>query len=451
MMLAALAAVFLFTGEALCGLNQSRETPVVRAVRETSPAVVNISTLTVVERRGSPFSSLPGDDFFRRFFDDFFEPRPRQRTAQSLGSGVIIDGKNGYILTNQHVILKASKIKVLLASGDEYEAKVLGADPESDLAVLKIDAPEELPAIRMGKSDDLMIGETVIAIGNPFGFSHTVTTGVISAIKRSIRAENRIYQDFIQTDASINPGNSGGPLLNINGELIGINTAIYSRAEGIGFAIPIDRAKRIVEHLIKYGEVHAAWIGLDAQDLTADLAHHFAAPNAKGALVSRIIENGPAQRAGIDRGDVITAINGERVESKKDYDRIFTGFTADDTLNMEFYRGGKKRTAHVTTMTFPPELAEEWFFETTGLRLEERKERARRGTDNPGMVITTVRNGSPASRIGLEPGDILLEINEDSISSRKALKEAIVKHRHKGPASMLVQRGNYGYYLNMDL
>ncbi len=204
---------------------------------------------------------------FRRFFDDFFEPSPRRQTTTSLGSGVIIDGKRGYIVTNQHVIMARPPSRCFWPPMRNTKPRWWGRI-RNPIWPFSNRRRKSFPSARMGKSSDLMIGETIIAIGNPFGFSHTVTTGVISAMQRSIHAENRIYHDFIQTDAPINPGNSGGPLLNINGELIGINTAIYSKAQGIGFAIPIDRARKIVEHLIKFGEVHAAWIGMDTQELT---------------------------------------------------------------------------------------------------------------------------------------------------------------------------------------
>ncbi|MBW2175211.1 MAG: trypsin-like peptidase domain-containing protein, partial [Deltaproteobacteria bacterium] len=234
-----------------------RENAVVKAVKNVSPAVVNISSEYEVVKRSNPFFDFGLDPFFDSFFKDFFEPNYKRRYKRnSLGSGVIIDGTRGYILTNEHVIARSAKITVLLRDERELEAELVGAAPDFDLAVLRIQSKEPLPAIQMGNSDDLMIGETVIAIGNPFGFSNTVTTGVISALNRSIQAESRTYRDFIQTDASINPGNSGGPLLNINGDLIGINTAIYSKAQGIGFAIPINKAKRVVDDLIRYGEIH---------------------------------------------------------------------------------------------------------------------------------------------------------------------------------------------------
>ena len=439
----------MIQGAAWGALNQSRETPVVRAVRETSPAVVNISTVSVVEQRGNPFPSPGGDEMFRRFFEDFFEPSPRRQTTTSLGSGVIIDGKRGYIVTNQHVVMRASSIQVYLATNEQYEAKVVGADPESDLAVLKIDAGKELPEARMGTSSDLMIGETIIAIGNPFGFSHTVTTGVVSAVQRSIKTENRVYHDFIQTDAPINPGNSGGPLLNINGELIGINTAIYYNAQGIGFAIPIDRVRKIVDHLIRFGQVRTGWIGMDTQDLTKELSGHFPSPDHKGALVARIVKSGPAYKAGLRQGDVVTAVDGQPVQDKEGYDRVFSGAMADTVLEIDYYRSAQEKHAQVTAEVFPEALAEEWFYDVTGLRLEERTDYGR--GDDMGMRISMVRKGSVAAEIGLQPGDIIREINEITLSDRKDLIRAIVMYRHKGPATFVAQRGRYGYRLNLNL
>ncbi len=254
----------------------SRENEVVKAVRKVSPAVVNISSEYEVYARTNPFSGFATDPFFDSFFKDFFDRGAERRyKKQSLGSGVIIDGKRGFILTNAHVIAKTGKITAVLMDERELEVQIVGADPDSDLAVLRVNSPNPLPSTEMGDSGDMMIGETVIAIGNPFGFSNTVTTGVISAVNRSIRAEDREYHDFIQTDASINPGNSGGPLLNINGELIGINTAIYAKAQGIGFAIPINKAKRIISDLIQHGEVIPAWIGLTVQNVDERLTFPF--------------------------------------------------------------------------------------------------------------------------------------------------------------------------------
>jgi S1-C subfamily serine protease len=230
-----------------------RRTATVRAVEKVGPAVVNITTERVVRRR-SPFSGFGGDPLFDQFFRDFFSPRTRNQTVQSLGSGVVIDPE-GRVITNEHVVARASRIRVSLADGREFEATLVGADPNNDLAVLQIDTEEELPWVAPGSSRDLLVGEPVIAIGNPFGLSNTVTTGVLSATDRSINTNGRTFHGFLQTDASINPGNSGGPLLNAEGTLIGINTAIYQGAEGIGFAIPIDVARRVVAELIEHGEV----------------------------------------------------------------------------------------------------------------------------------------------------------------------------------------------------
>ena len=249
----------------------SRRGPVVVAVEKASPAVVSIFSSQEVERQPNPFS---GNPFFEDFFRDFFESLPDRRTERSLGSGVVIR-PDGYILTNEHVVLQSGKIQIQLANERKLNARLVGADSDSDLAVLKVDDAKSLSHLPLGTSEDLLIGETVIAIGNPFGLSHTVTTGVVSAVNRSLNTGERTYYDFIQTDASINPGNSGGPLLNIKGELIGINTAIYGKAQGIGFAIPISRAKRIVEELISHGAVEAPWVGVATQTLTPELAYSF--------------------------------------------------------------------------------------------------------------------------------------------------------------------------------
>ena len=301
----------------------NRETAVVKAVRDVSPAVVNISSAYEVRKRTSPFSGFGLNPFFDEFFRDFFDPRfERRQQNTSLGSGVIIDGKKGLILTNAHVIQKTGTIKVVLQDEREFEARIVGADPDSDLAVLKIDSKDRLPAIKMGSSEDLMIGETVIAIGNPFGFSHTVTTGVISAVNRSIRAQDRVYHDFIQIDASINPGNSGGPLLNINGDLIGINTAIYAKAQGIGFAIPIGKARKIISDLIQYGEVIQAWIGITVQNMDESLARYLEVPGNKGVVIKTVEPKSPAKKAGMQESDIILFLDNKKINSIDDYKSV---------------------------------------------------------------------------------------------------------------------------------
>src|SRR5213596_2830361 len=313
-----------------------RRSLVVQAVEKAGPAVVNVSTEQVVERRGSPFP-FPEDPFFDQYFRDFFDLRPRRFTTTSLGSGVIV-APDGTILTNEHVILRASRIHVTLADEREFDAKLVGADSDSDVAVLRVQAGGELPHVTLGTSSDLMIGETVIAIGNPFGLSHTVTTGVVSAVGRSLHDEDRTYTDFIQTDASINPGNSGGPLLNIKGELIGINTAIYGKAQGIGFAIPVDRARRVMKDLVSYGEVRRVWVGLVVQDLTPQLAQHFG--TRRGVVVAEIDPGSPAAGAGLARGDVITRVDGREVRSRDDFEQRVEDRAEDSKLVVTRRREG---------------------------------------------------------------------------------------------------------------
>ena len=311
------AALFLLgLGSVYAGQNFERRTPLVIAVEKVGPAVVNIFTEESAPAVRNPFRNFGGSPF-DRFFDNFFPPTNSRR--RSLGSGVIIN-RDGYILTNEHVVAKAVRIKITLIDKREYQAKLIGADIKSDLAIIKIDSKEPLPFVEMGCSDDLMIGESVLAIGNPFGLSHTVTTGIISAINRTIRPDKRrVYQDFIQVDASINPGNSGGPLLNINGSLIGINTAIYQEAEGIGFAIPIDNARRIVNELIRFGKVRRGWIGISVQDMTPEILEFFKMDKQQGILVVRIIKDSPAERAGLKAGDIVLSLDRHPINKKVDY------------------------------------------------------------------------------------------------------------------------------------
>jgi serine protease Do len=297
----------------LCAV-ETRENSVVKALRKVSPAVVNISSQYKIRKNSNPFSGYGIDPLLENFFRDFFSPELERREQQtSLGSGVIIDGQRGLVLTNSHVVEKATTINVALNDKREFEATIVGMDPDSDLAVLKIKSDQTLPAMQMGNSEDIMVGESVIAIGNPFGFSHTVTTGVVSAVNRSIKTDERVFHEFIQTDASINPGNSGGPLLNINGELIGINTAIYAQAQGIGFAIPINRAKRIISDLINYGEVVQTWIGMTVQPLDSDLVAYLNIKDKAGVLVTTVEPQSPAAAAGLNGGDVILSIDGHRI------------------------------------------------------------------------------------------------------------------------------------------
>ena len=431
-----------------------RENAIVRAVKNVSPAVVNISTSKFVGRDVNPFFPWENDDFFNKFFRDFFEPRKRQYVQKNLGSGVIIDSIHKYILTNHHVIVRASKITITLANHQEFEARVVGTDPESDLAVLKIETDSAIPAITMGGSGDLMIGETVIAIGNPFGLSHTVTTGVISALNRSVRTGAGVYHNFIQIDASINPGNSGGPLLNINGELIGINTAIYSGAEGIGFAIPIDRAKRIVSDLINYGRVHTAWLGVMVQDLNENLVNYFHLPVDYGALVTEIVAGSPAKNRGLKRGDIITELNKNKIKSSGDYYNQLSQHTANEMIHLAFFRNGKRKKIDIKSAKFPPDLALTLAFERLGFGVEELSRSLAvkyRLKEKEGLVIVDIKEGSQADSIGLKPGDIVRGINDLSITTKEDFEKAVIRYRLKERITVLLQRGWTVYSISFKM
>jgi serine protease Do len=436
-------------------LKSDRETPVVRAVRKVSPAVVNISSSYEVRKRANPFSGFGMNPFFEDFFKDFFDPRFEGRQENtSLGSGVIIDGKRGFILTNAHVIERAEKIKVVLNDEREFEAKIVGADPDSDLAVLQIDARQPLPSVEMGSSDDLMIGETVIAIGNPFGFSHTVTTGVISAIDRSIRTEDRVYLDFIQIDASINPGNSGGPLLNIDGDLIGINTAIYAKAQGIGFAIPINKAKKIIADLIQYGEVVQTWIGIIVQDLDKNLVSYLNVPDKRGVMVKAVEPQSPASKAGIKAGDILLSIDKKKIASVQDYWSVKKTYAAGDSFDARIWRNGEIKNVALKTRVFPMQLAEDLAFRLIGIRVEDltTKNRKRYQTSAPeGVVITELDNRSYLAGIGARPGDVIRQMDDTAIDNKDNFKKATIKYRQKSSVVVLLQRGDQGYYITIKL
>jgi len=440
-------------GHAQAELDPRRESPIVKAIQQISPAVVNISSEYEVANQPHPFSAFGMDPFFESFFKDFFDHgSERRRKRTSLGSGIIINGSRGLILTNTHVIEKTAKITVTLKDEREFEAEIVGADPDTDLAVLRIDTQNPLPAVEMGNSDDLLIGETVIAIGNPFGFSNTVTTGVVSAVNRSIRTDDRVYHDFIQTDASINPGNSGGPLLNINGDLIGINTAIYAKAQGIGFAIPINTAKRIVEDLIRFGEVVPAWIGITVQDVDSKLAQYLGIENRKGAIAMGVEAKSPAAEAGIVEGDLLISIGSRAIGSSQDYHTVMRGYSAGDSLDIGLIRNHERKVVNLKARVFPEELALDLAYRLMGIRVEDitpKKDTEIKGRQPEGVMISEVVRRFYLAQIGAQPGDIIRQVGEIKIKDLSDFKKAIVKNRQKSSVMVLLQRGDQGYYITV--
>ncbi|NQZ99806.1 MAG: trypsin-like peptidase domain-containing protein [Myxococcales bacterium] len=417
-----------------------RRTAAVRAVQKSGPAVVNITTEQLVSTR-SPFRRFGGDPFFDSFFRDFYEPL-RSQTVQNLGSGVVID-KEGHILTNEHVVARANRIRVTMADGREFDANVLGADPNNDIAVLKVDTDESLPWIPPHRSEDLMVGEPVIAIGNPFGLSNSVTTGVISAINRSIRSENHTFHGFLQTDASINPGNSGGPLLNANGQLIGINTAVHNGGQGIGFAIPIDVATRVVNELIAHGEVSPVWIGLEFQDVGARMHEALGLPEGtSGALVNRVRSDSPAEAAGIRRGDVVTHVENRPVLGARPFFEMLESVTVGQKLRTDLWRDGGTRRVTLHAEKIPDDLVDRFTQEMLGLEIEPR---------HGSFVIAGLRPGSSAANIGMRPGDYVLAINGRALEDEDALRRSILGLRGRDRALLVVQRGNGRYHVTLPV
>jgi len=406
-----------------------RRNEIVEVVQKVSPAVVFIGTESEVE---SPFRGR------RSPLEEFFGAPPQQRQRQQgLGSGVIVD-PNGIIITNDHVIRGASAIHVVLADGRELEAEVIGSDANNDLAVLKVSSKQPLPAAKLGTSADLMIGETVIAIGSPFGLSKTVTSGVVSATGRTFKADGRTYNDFLQTDAAINPGNSGGPLLNVDGDVIGINTAIFASAQGIGFAIPADKVRRIVEELTRFGKVRPAWVGLETQNLSPRLARQLGWDRTYGVVVSDVEPGSPADQAGIRRGDVLAEMGGSRISDSEDYVTRARGYPARAAFPLVLFREGAQRTVQVTPLEFPPQLIEALAWNRLGLRVKPV-----RGA----MAVQSVRPGSAADEVGLEPGDVILRVNNQPVAEPAAFQEALLSARGSRSVAMLVQRGRYRYHV----
>lgn len=406
-------------------------------IKRVSPAIVNIATRGTIHEKG-PQNPLLDDPFFRRFFDVPQDSGPRDRPFQSAGSGVIFDAKSGYIVTNAHVVENASEITVTLQDGRDLKADIVGTDEPSDVAVLKVKT-DNLTQIALGDSAKVEVGDFVVAIGNPFGLQHTVTSGIISGLSRSgINPDG--YEDFIQTDASINPGNSGGALVNLRGELIGINTAILSRSGGnigIGFAIPVNMAHSVMDQLIKYGSVKRGLLGVSMYTVTPDIAQSLGLANAQGALVSQVVDGSPAEKAGIHTGDVITSVNGQPVKSNGELRNAIGLMRVGDKVDIGLLREGKPMhlTATIADTSTPqasaaaPEVIHKAF---EGATLAD-------APDGAGAVVKAVEPGSAAAQVGLRNNDVIIGANRGKVGSVQQLKE---RARSSAVLVLEVRRGN---------
>ncbi len=438
----------------------------VEIAKKQNPAVVNVSTKAKAETAHKNFRvPRPGPgqnkspDPFRDFYDRFFGERPNQRPKRGMGSGLVID-KEGHILTNYHVIEGAGEIVVILddnGTEKEYTATLVGSDPKTDIALIKINREsgdnKDFPFLRLGSSENLEVGEWVVAIGNPFGLSHTVTVGVVSALGRSIGAGP--YDEFIQTDASINPGNSGGPLINIEGEVIGINTAIISGNTGgnvgIGFAIPINIAKGILKDLKERGTVTRGWLGVMIQKITPDLAKSFGLSQSEGALVGDVIPDGPAAKGGVKRGDVIVMFDGQQVKDMEDLPKIVAATIPNSVVDVEVIREGSQLTLRISI-----ELLEDLQdtvvakADLLGLQVQDITEELAKNLKlegSEGVLVSDVTAGNAASEAGIRRGDVISEMNRSIVKDMRDYQNLMASVQKGSSVLFLVKRGGSTIYI----
>ena len=426
---------------------------------KAKPGVVNIRTVKTVKGGGPVFRHFYGNPYgneqnpFDEFFAPFFENGPRREFKErSLGSGFVIN-KEGYIVTNNHVIEGADEISVSLANDKEFDAEVVGRDRNTDLALIKIKNAENLTELPMGNSDQLKVVSWVVAIGSPFGLEQTVTAGIVSAKGRVIDAGP--YDDFIQTDASINPGNSGGPLLNLAGEVVGINTAIVASGSGIGFAIPINMVRNVVKQLKEGGEVSRGWLGVGIQDLTEELADYYGLKNQKGVLVTQVFEGDPAEKAGIQPNDIITAVDGKKVETGRELSRIVADTPVGEKARIDYIRDGRPKSVRVVLSK-----------RTDEKELAGRKPTSEKGDEiglvvqnltpdiashfglneeDAGVLVVRVKNDSRASKAGIEPGDVIKEVNHQTVNNVAEYNKIINKINSKKEISLLIKRRDQAF------
>jgi serine protease Do len=433
--------------------SKSPDVPMVPAnfaelAEKVRPGVVNLQVVKTIKNAGFGSRNFSGNNPFGDFFGPFSggesAPAPKQR---GVGSGFVIS-KQGYILTNNHVVEDADQIKVKLSDGKEYDGKVVGRDPKTDLALVKIDGASDLHPLALGNSDELKVGSWVVSVGSPFGLEQTVTAGIVSAKGRVIGSGP--YDNFIQTDASINPGNSGGPLVNLRGEVVGINTAIFSQSGGnigIGFAIPISMAKEVASQLQEKGHVTRGWLGVGIQEMTPDLTKSFGLTDKKGALVSQVMPGSPAAKAGIEQGDVILEFDGKAITESKDLPQIVASTPVDKSVSVKVYRNGKTvdREVKISAMEDTSEAsAKPMHKKTLGISVQNlTPELARqlRSSSDSGVVVTRVEPESPAADAGIQTGDIIREVNRNSVKDANDLIQKIEQAKDQNNILLLVQRG----------
>jgi Do/DeqQ family serine protease len=449
----------LFSSDTEAAPTVSVDQPFVPVAARVTPAVVNISTTRTIKGGGEdqlmPFYN---DPFFKRFFGDRGDREPgatvpHDQKEQSLGSGVIVDPR-GYIITNNHVIEKADSIKVVLSDRREFKGKLIGTDPKTDIAVVKIDG-RDLPTIPWGDSGQLKTGQYVLAVGNPFGLNQTVTMGIISAVGRA-NVGIADYEDFIQTDAAINPGNSGGALVNTAGELIGINTAILSQSGGymgIGFAVPSKMARAVMESLIKTGKVVRGWLGVSIQEVTPALAKQFGLADAKGALISDVLSGTPAERAGLKRGDVIVKVDGKPVDGPGHLRNTVAETVVGEKMSLTVIREGHEKEIVVTIGEQPKDLAQRGAAEEKGgqgsaalggVEVKNLTSQIRQELNLPedasGVVVNRVESGSAAETAGLQRGDVIMEVDRKAVRNTRDYEQALSRHKGKEGLLLLVNR-----------
>ena len=423
-----------------------------------SPTVVNVKVAKVMQTgfQGPDLHGTPFGDQFGDFFNRFFEQMPRTNPSQGAGSGVIIS-EDGYILSNNHVVEGAKEVSVTLSNKKEYPAEIIGLDPKTDLAVLKIQAPKDLPKASLGNSEDLKVGDWVVAIGNPFGLNHTVTSGIVSAKGRVIGAGP--YDNFIQTDASINPGNSGGPLFNMRGEVVGINTAIIPQGQGIGFAIPVNTAKPLIPQLVEHGQVTRGYLGVNIQTITPDLAKALEVEEQRGALVSDVSADSPAEKAGIKRGDIIIDFAGHKINDSHDLPAKVAATPVGEEVEIIVIRDGKEKQLTVSVGELVADgsvLGKEdgagkgkW-----GMHLHDLDEKVAaqlRVDASEGVAIVGVEPGSAAAEAGLRKGDVIIEVNRNAVESVSEVKQQLRDAEDKDKLLLLVQRENGKFYVPLEM